>query len=183
MQKNSRVRAFVKLGFWTVATALVFAFAIYTYSSGQMASMYFHKAKANGYAINERSFANATVENPVALKVENVSEITGPQAVPVKQGDVLPKNATGVIDEGVVKEARRVALENGQLKVMIPTEVVSSKGLTTIETFRLKNIETNPAGGVWNLLVVMSMGLCLGLLAESFTDVLGIKVSKASHAH
>lgn len=183
MEKNSRARALIKLAFWAIATAVVFGFAIYTYTSGQMASMYFHKAKADGYAINERTFADATVEKPITLKVETVSEITGPQAIPVKRGDVLPRNATGVIETSVVQEGRRVALENGNLKVMIPTEVVTSKGFSTKETFRHKNIETNPISGVWNLLVVLGMGLCLGVLAESFTDVLGIKVSKAAHAH
>lgn len=176
-------RPIIKLVFWTLATAAIFAFAIQAYVNGDMARLYFHKAKADGYAINDKLIAHGTVEKPVILKVEQSDSITGLQAIPVKKGDLLPENATGVIDSKVVAEGRRVALEGDTLKVMIPWELTSSKGFTTKETFRHKNVETNPMGGVWNLTVVLTMGLCLGLLAESITDVLGIKVSKSAHAH
>jgi len=183
MSKGSALRRYVKLLFWIVATAAIFGFAIQTFVTGQLTGMYFYKAKVDGYAIDDKTFANATPENPVILKVESVSEITGPQAVPVKAGDLLPKNTNGVISTSVVKEGKRVALENDTLKVMLPNQATDAKGSTTKDTFHAKNVETNPISGIWNLIVVVLMGLCLGLLAESVTDVLGIKVTASAHGH
>ncbi|MHB1416642.1 MAG: hypothetical protein ACYC1C_15450 [Chloroflexota bacterium] len=183
MHKNERTRNLIKLAFWSLATAIVFGYAINTFVGGGLTGMYFYKAKADGYAIHYGTVENATPAQPVLLTVTDSSVVEGNQAVPVKKGDLLPANTSSVISQAEVEDGRRVKLEDGQLAVLIPWEVTTSHGVASKESLRNKNIETDPMGGVWNLVMVMLMGLCLGLLGESVTDVMGIKVKKTAHAH
>ena len=101
--------------------------------------------------------------------------------MPVKKGDLLPANATGIIDKKSVEEGKRVALDGNTLKVMIPSQIKVSKGFKFRDTFMHKGVETDPWGGVWAVFFVLALGLCLGCMAEGFTDMLGMKLEKIKH--
>ena len=56
-----------------------------------------------------------------------------------------------------------------------------AKGFKFKDTFKHKGVETWPWSGVWNVLIVALLGLSLGLMAEGFTDMLGLKLEKIQH--
>lgn len=174
-------RGMIKFGFWAIAAAIVAGYAIQAYTSGLMVHWYYYQAMEDGYAINHKDLMDATVEKPLYLKVVDKNEIMGLEAVRVKKGDVLPQNATGVISQDIVESGRRVALEGDQLKVMIPWEIKESKGVKYKDTFAHKSVQTNPLSGVWNLVMVVLLGVTLGFLAEAFTDMFGVKFRKPAH--
>ena len=92
-------------------------------------------------------------------------------------------NTNGIIDEKTVKEGKRVALDGSTLKVMVPSQIKESKGFKYKDTFKHKGIRTNPWSGAWNVAMVLCLGLALGLVAEGFTDLLGMKIEKIQHGH
>jgi hypothetical protein len=175
------MRAATKFIFWALATVLVFAYAIHFYRSGKMVSWYYYKAKADGFAVNTRAFSDATVEHPAVLAVGEFSSLDGLKATPVKKGDRLPTGATGVIDLKTVGESKRVRLDGGRLMILIPWQFKEAKGFKYKDSFTHKNIATNPLSGVWNLVMVGLIGLCLGYLAEGFTDFIGLEFKKIDH--
>jgi hypothetical protein len=59
--------------------------------------------------------------------------------------------------------------------------VKESKGFKFKDTFKHKGIETWPWVGVWNVLIVALLGVSLGLMAEGFTDMLGLRLEKIRH--
>ena len=181
MKEVSRRRGLIKFLFWSVATVVVFTYAISTYRSGQMVHWYYFKAKADGYAVSPKLFADATPQNPATLAVGAFEDVHGLRAVPVKRGDVLPLGAMGVIDLATVDEGKRVKLERDSLVVMIPWQLKEAKGFMFRDEFTHKNVQTNPISGVWNVVMIGLIGVCLGYLAEGFTDLLGLKFEKIDH--
>jgi hypothetical protein len=182
MHTQFRGRALIKFLFWAVSTVLVFAYAINTYRSGQLVRWYYFQAKADGYAINSHAFEQATRENPVSLAVGEFADVTGQRAVRVTRGSRLPEGTNGVIDLATVDTGDRVRLDRGQLVVTVPWQIKEAKGFKFRDGFTHKNIRTNPWAGLWNLVMVGLVGLCLGFLAEGFTDVLGLKFQKIDHS-
>ena len=182
MHTQFRGRALIKFLFWAVSTVLVFAYAINTYRSGQLVRWYYFQAKADGYAINSHAFEQATRENPVSLAVGEFADVTGQRAVRVTRGSRLPEGTNGVIDLATVDTGDRVRLDRGQLVVTVPWQIKEAKGFKFRDGFTHKNIRTNPWAGLWNLVMVGLVGLCLGFLAEGFTDVLGFKFQKIDHS-
>lgn len=178
---RDRVRAAIKFLFWVMATVLVFSYCIRFYRSGTMVHWYYYKAKADGFAVNTKTFKDASPEMPAVLAIGDFRVLDGLKATRVKNGDVLPAEATGVIDLKTVEEAKRVQLVGSQLKVLIPWQFKEAKGFKYKDSFTHKNIRTNPLSGVWNLVMVGLIGLCLGYLAEGFTDLIGLKFQKIDH--
>jgi hypothetical protein len=76
----------------------------------------------------------------------------------------------------------RARIVGNQLLVLVPWQVRESNGFTFWEGFTHKNVGTNPYSGVWNLVMVLAMGLSLGLMAEGFTDLLGVRLRKSDHS-
>jgi hypothetical protein len=182
MGLSFRRRALIKFVFWALSTAVVFGYAISTYRSGQMVHWYYFKAKADGYALNTRLVARATPQKPATLAVGTFEDVKGLRAVPVKRGDVLPEGATGVIDLATITEGRRARISGSSLIVMIPWQLVESKGFMYRDEFTRQNVQTNPRSGVWNVLMIVAMGLSLGYLAEGFTELLGLRLKKIDHS-
>lgn len=181
MENNGRMRGTIKFLFWAAAAAGVFWYAIGFYRSGKMVHWYYYQAKADGYAVNARAFMDATPEKPALLEIGDFGTLDGLQAKLVKKGEILPSNTTGVIALDLVEQGRRVALDGGRLKVSVPWEWHEKKGFRYKDSFTHKNVKTNPLSGVWNLVMVGLIGLCLGYLAEGFTDMLGWKFKKIDH--
>lgn len=182
MVGHERTRAVIKFLFWGVAACLVFAYAIHTYRSGKMVHWYYFQAKADGFAVNARAFMDATPDHPAYVEIGDFPVLDGLKARAVKAGDILPRGATGVISEEMLKEGRRVSLEGNRLKVSVPWEMKEKKGFKYKDSFTHKNIRTNPWSGLWNIVMVGLVGLCLGYLAEGFTDMLGLKFKKIDHS-
>jgi hypothetical protein len=181
MGLSFRRRASIKFAFWALVTVVVFTYAISTYRSGQMVHWYYFKAKADGYALNTRLVSDATPQNPATLAIGNFEDVSGLRAVAVRNGDVLPEGATGVIDLATIAEGRRARLSGSSLIVMIPWQLVESKGFMYRDEFTHQNVQTNPQSGVWNVLMIGAMGLSLGYLAEGFTELLGLRLKKIDH--
>jgi hypothetical protein len=116
------------------------------------------------------------------LTVGDFQALDGLQARAVKKGDVLPEGATGVISLETLQEGRRAILEEGRLAVKVPWELKQAKGFKYKDTFTHKNIKTNPLSGLWNIVMVGLIGVCLGYMAEGFTDMLGLKFKKIDHS-
>jgi hypothetical protein len=182
METQSRGRALIKFLFWMVATVLTFSYTINTYRSGQLVRWYYFQAKADGYAINAKAFEQATRERPVSLAVGDFPDVRGLRAARVTKGSRLPEGTNGVIDLATVDAGDRVRLDGGQLVVTVPWQIKEAKGFKFRDGFTHKNIRTNPWAGLWNLVMVGLVGLCLGFLAEGFTDVLGLKFEKIDHS-
>ena len=181
MAAGTRVRAAIKFGFWTLASAGVLGVIVHSFMSGQMESWYYHRAAGNGYAVNADSFQGASAERPASLEIVQTGAIRGLQAVPVKAGDRLPQWANGVIPLKVVEAGRRVALADGRLEVRIPWEIKTAKGFKYKDTFKHKGIETYPWSAVWNVVMTLLLGVSLGYMAEGFTDLLGLKFKRLQH--
>lgn len=173
----------IKFVFWTAVSVGLFYYAFHSYNTGQMVSWYYYKAKTDGYAVHSAYFKTATKENPAMLQIGKFDTIEGLQAVEVKKGDRLPVNADGVIDKKVIKEEKRAKLEGEMIKVMVASEIKDAKGFKYRDTFKHKGVETNPWSGAWNVMMVLAIGLALGLMAEGFTDIMGLKLTKIVHDH
>jgi hypothetical protein len=178
---NVRRRGIVKFVFWTVVAAVVMSLTVRSYVSGQMAEWFYYRAAVDGYAVNADSFKNATRSNPVTLQVATGTEIKGLVAVRVEKGDRLPRNTNGVIADQTIAKGRRAVLTGSTLEVLIPWEMKDAKGFKFKDTFKHKGVQTWPWSGVWNVLIVAMLGLSLGLMAEGFTDMLGLKLEKIQH--
>ncbi|NSW84826.1 MAG: hypothetical protein HPY84_00730 [Syntrophobacteraceae bacterium] len=181
MSADQKKKGAVKFIFWTIISFGILVYAWHSYSSGQMVAWYYYQASVDGYAINAFSFKEATKENPAVLQVGAFEQIVNLQAVPVKAGDRLPINATGIISTKDLKEGKRVKLEGDTIKVMVPTEVKEAKGFKYKDTYKHKGIKTNPWSGAWNVGIVFALGIALGYMAEGFTDLFGLKLKKIEH--
>jgi len=148
-----------------------------------MTSWYYYKAKTDGYAVHSAYFKTANKENPAMLQIGKFETIEGLQAVEVKKGDRLPVNTDGIIDLKVLKEEKRAKLEGEMIKVMVPIQIKEAKGFKYKDSFKHKGVQTNPWSGAWNVVMVLSIGLALGLMAEGFTDIMGLKLTKIVHDH
>ena len=81
----------------------------------------------------------------------------------------------------ILKEGKRATLEGNHVKVTVPWEIQQAKGFKFKDTFKHKGIETDPWAAVWNVFMVLALGLSLGFMAEGFTDLLGWKIKKIEH--
>lgn len=174
-------RGVVKFVFWALIAGTVMTLTVRSYMSGQMAEWFYHRAAVKGYAVNANLFKDASKSKPAILQVVTGQEITGLVAIRVGKGDRLPRNTNGVISEETVAKGRRAVLSGSTLQVLIPWETKDAKGFKFKDTFKHKGVETWPWAGVWNVIIVALLGLSLGLMAEGFTDMLGIKIEKIRH--
>jgi len=181
MAENHTARGAIKFIVWSILSLALIYYCWWSYSSGQMVSWYYYKAKTDGYAIHASYFKDATKEKPAVIEIVPAQDITGLQAVLVKKGERLPKGCNGIISKKDIEEGKRVKLEGNTIKVLQPIQIKEAKGFKYRDTYTHKGIETNPWSGVWNLAMVIAMGLCLGLMAEGFTDMVGIKITKIKH--
>ena len=177
-------KASVKMLFWLVVTAGLISYMVYSYESGQMVRWYYYTASENGYAIDANTFANATPKNPSQLTIVTSNEIKGLQAVPVRKGDRLPEKTNGVITPADLKSGKRVSMDaaTNTIRVMVPAQIKESKGFKYKDTFKHKGVRTNPWSAVWNVGMVVLLGLALGMFAEGVTDFMGMKIEKIDHA-
>jgi hypothetical protein len=174
-------RGIVKFVFWTVVAVTVGVLTVRSYFSGQMAEWFYHQAAEDGYAINADMFRDATQAAPAHLQIVTRAEIDGLVAIRVKKGDRLPRNTNGVISDKIIAKGKRAVVSGGMLEVRVPWEIQQSKGFKFKDTFKHKGVETWPWAAVWNVVIVFTLGLSLGLMAEGFTDMLGIKLEKIQH--
>jgi hypothetical protein len=176
-----KTKGAMKFVFWSAVSLALFYYAFHSYSTGQMVSWYYYKSKTDGYAVHSAYFKNATKENPAILQIGKFDTIEGLQAVPVKKGDRLPVNSDGVIDQKVLKDGKRAKVEGETIRVTVGSEVKDAKGFKYKDTFKHKGVQTNPWSGAWNVVMVLAIGLALGLMAEGFTDIMGLKLEKGHH--
>lgn len=181
MAEVSRGRGVAKFVFWMVIAVGLFYYAAHSYYSGQMVSWYYYRAAEDGYAINAEMFKEASKEKPALLEIGSFATISGLHAVSVKKGDRLPANVNGIITKKVLKEGKRAKLEGKYIKVTVPIEIKDAKGFKFKDSFKHKGIKTNPWSGVWNVAIVLFLGISLGLMAEGFTDMIGYKLEKIEH--
>jgi hypothetical protein len=180
---STRKRGIVKFTFWAIIAACVTIGTVRSYTSGQMVAWFYHRAAESGYAINVNTFKQASKDNPASLRIVGAAEIDGPVAVRVRKGDLLPRNANGVISDQTLAKGKRALVTGSVLKVLVPWEIKEAKGFKFKDSFQHKGIETWPWSGVWNVLIVLLLGISLGLMAEGFTDMLGIRIEKIQHHH
>ncbi|MEW6666245.1 MAG: hypothetical protein AB1512_13630 [Thermodesulfobacteriota bacterium] len=183
MAEVNRGKAAFKFCFWLAVSIGLFAYVVYTYNSGQMIQWYYYTASLDGYAVDANRSMHATREKPVLLSIQKQDVVDGPVAIPVSKGDRLPRNANGVISLAEVKAGKRAAVEGEKVKVTVPWQIKETKGFKFKDTFKHKGVKANPWAGAWNVLVVLCLGLSLGLLAEGFTDIMGLKIGKIQHGH
>jgi hypothetical protein len=181
MDGRTRTRAVIKFLFWTAVAATLIGVVARSHTSGQMAAWFYYSAAGDGYAVNADAFMDATRERPAVLQVGSWARIGGLQAVPVRKGDRLPANANGVILKKVVEEGTRARREGDTVVVTVPWRIDDSKGFKFKDTFKHKGIKTYPWAAVWNVAITLGLGLSLGLMAEGFTDLLGVKLQKIRH--
>jgi hypothetical protein len=181
MADSFRARGTIKFLVWTAISAAICVYFWAQYFNGTLMKQYYYKTKTSGWAVHAQTFKDADKDKPATLQIGPFAKIEGLQAVPVKKGDFLPTNATGVIDEKTVKEGKRVALDGNTLKVMVPTQIKDSKGFKYKDTFMHKGVETDPWGGAWAVGFILILGFSLGSMAEGFTDMIGMKISKIKH--
>jgi len=179
--ETHKKRGAIKFVFWTAVSLFMIWFVASSYTTGQMARWFYYQTDMDGYAVNTKTFKNASKEKPAILEVTQAKEINGPVAILVKKSDRLPENANGVISMKILGEGKRAKLEGNAIKVMVPWQVKEVKGFKYKDTFIHKGVVTNPWSGVWNVAVVIALGLTLGLMAEGFTDFLGWKIKKIDH--
>ena len=181
MTGPSRIRATIKFLFWTAVACVFITVVARSHLSGQMKAWYYYTASEDGYAINANTFKNATKDKPAVLEIGQFARIEGLQAVLVKKGDRLPADANGIITADVLKQGRRATIQGNQISVTVPFQIREASGFKFKEGFMHKGIRTNPWSSLWNLGMVLGLGLSLGFMAEGFTDVLGIKLEKIRH--
>jgi len=183
MAELHRGKAAFKFCFWLAASVGLFVYIIHSYTSGQMIQWYYYTASLDGYAVDANLSMNATKDKPLVLNIAKQDEVKGLVAIPVAKGDRLPKNTNGVISLAEIKSGKRVTLEGQTIKVTVPWQIKEAKGFKYKDTFKHKGIRTNPWSGAWNVAMVLCLGLALGLVAEGFTDLLGMKIEKIQHGH
>jgi hypothetical protein len=183
MAEVKRGKAAFKFCFWLVASVALFGYIIYTYNSGQMIQWYYYTASLDGYAIDANQSMNATKDKPAVLSIRKQDQVDGLVAIPVSKGDRLPKSANGVISLAEVKSGKRAVVQGETIKVTVPWQIKEAKGFKFKDTFKHKGIRTNPWAGLWNVAMVLTLGLSLGLVAEGFTDLMGYKIEKIQHGH
>ncbi len=183
MAQADRTKSTVKMLFWLLVSGGLVFYMVHTYRSGQMIHWYYYTASVDGYAVNARAFIDATPERPARLAIVPAAVIDGLQAVPVQAGGRLPRGANGVIAMRELEAGRRVALDSAAntISVMVPSEIKEQKGFKYKDTYKHKGIRTNPWAGLWNVAIVLGLGLSLGLLAEGITDFCGLKIEKLDH--
>jgi hypothetical protein len=181
MAMEHRRKGAIKFIFWGACAIGLFYYAFHTYNTGQMVAWYYYKANTEGYAVNADTFKNANKEKPALLTIGPFEKIEGLQAVPVKKGDRLPINANGIITSEQIKKGERATLEDKFVKVTVPSKIREAKGFKYKDTFKHKGVQTNPWAAVWNVALILVLGFCLGLLAEGFTDMFGLKLEKIDH--
>ncbi len=181
MEAPSKGRAWLKFFFWTAAAAAVLGVVVQSLRSGQMASWYYYTSSVNGYAVNADTFNTASKQQPARLTIGDFSSLEGLQAARVTKGERLPRNATGVISDAILKDGKRAALQGDTIEVRVPWEIKTAKGFKFKDTFKHKGIRTFPWAAVWNVGIIFALGLCLGYMAEGFTDILGIRLHKIRH--
>lgn len=183
MAEVSKGKGAFKFIFWTAAAVAISWYLWASYNSGMIVNWYYYKAAKDGYAVNADKFKDATKDNPALLQIGEFKQLDGLVAVAVKKGDLLPIHANGVIDKEEITSEKRVKLEGETIKVTVPWQVKESKGFKYKDTFKHKGIETNPWSGAWNVMIVLALGFTLGLMAEGFTDMMGLKLEKLDHHH
>lgn len=181
MAGMSRKRAAIKLGFWMLVAAALIGVIVQAFVSGKMAAWYYYRAAGDGFAVNADTFRDATAAAPAVLTIGRFTTIDGPVAVPVQKGDRLPANANGIILTEVIAKGKRAALDGETVRVTVPWEIQQAKGFKFKDTFKHKGVRTWPWAAVWNVVIVFVLGLSLGLMAEGFTDMLGIRLEKIQH--
>jgi hypothetical protein len=174
-------RAAIKFSFWLIVAIISITYVVQSHYSGKLAAWYYYEASEDGFAINADSFAGASKTAPAQLTIVKAGTINGLTAVPVKKGDRMPLLANGVISKKVLKEGKRATVIGDTLTVVEPWEIGESKGFKFKDTFKHKGVETYPLAAVWNVLMVMVLGLSLGYMAEGLTDLMGIKLEKIRH--
>ena len=179
----AKTKGAIKFVFWLAVSVGLFYYAFHSYNTGQMVSWYYYKAKTDGYAVHSATFKTATKENPAMLQIGKFDTIEGLQAVEVKKGDRLPVNADGIINTKVLAEGKQAVLEGEMIKVMVPIKIKEAKGFKYKDSFKHKGVQTNPWSGAWNVAMILFIGLSLGLMAEGFTDIMGLKLTKIVHDH
>jgi len=141
------------------------------------------------------NFWDATRENPATLKIVKVDKIATPQeikerklpfeaglaAIPVKKGDVLPKGANGVIEMRYIKEQKRLKVEGDVMTVWEPWKWREAKGIMFKDSFKHKAIEPFFWSAFYFPGFMLLIGVSLGLMAEGFTSMMGMKVKKIEH--
>jgi hypothetical protein len=181
MSRPARLGATLKLATWSAVALGLCGYAVQAHRSGQLAAWFYYAAAADGYAVDADTFASATRERPVFLEIGRFDSLDGPRAAAVKKGERLPRGANGVIGTKILAEGKRASLEAGRIKVTVPWEIQQAKGFKFKDTFKHKGIATYPWAAVWNVVMVIAIGLALGLMAEGFTDLLGVKLEKIDH--
>jgi hypothetical protein len=181
MADNQKSRGAIKFVVWAALAVALCVYALYAHESGKIDQMYYYSTKTDGYAVNTNEFFTASKEKPALLKIGPADEIKGLMAVAVKKGDRLPKGANGVIEKKVVEEGKRAKVDGDKLVVTVPWQIKETKGFKYKDTFIHKGVKTDPWSGVWNVLMTIGIGLCLGFMAEGFTDMLGWKIKKIEH--
>jgi hypothetical protein len=176
-------KAAFKFCFWLAVSVALFGYIIHTYNSGQMIQWYYYTASLDGYAIDANRSMSATRESPAVLSIKKQDTVDGLVAIPVAKGDRLPRNANGVISQAEVKSGKRVVVEGQTVKLMLPWQIKETKGFKFKDTFKHKGVKTNPWAGIWNVAMVLALGISLGLFAEGFTDLAGWKIGKIEHGH
>jgi hypothetical protein len=177
----SKNRARIKFVFWTVLSVIFVGIAVRSHLTGQMASWYYHTAGLDGYAVNAKAFMHATATSPAFLDIGTFTQLDGLQAVRVKKGDRLPANANGIISQDVLKAGKRASVVGNRIAVTIPWQMQEAKGFKYKDSFMHKGIHTNPWAALWNVVMVIAIGLSLGFMAEGLTDAFGVKFEKISH--
>lgn len=182
---QSRGRAAVKFVFWTTLALGLGVYVVHHHRTGKLASWFYHTAAEDGYAVNADSFKDASASAPAYLKVVRQDRIEGLVAVAVKKGERLPANTNGVIATRVLEQGKRAALVSDaagqQIRMMVPWKIETAKGFKFKDTFKHKGIKTYPWAAVWNVVIVILIGLALGFMAEGLTDLLGIRLEKIRH--
>ncbi len=181
MAEASKTRGAIKFIVWgAIAVAISVMFWV-EYYNGTLVSWYYYRAAGDGWAVNAATFVKASKDKPAILEIGTFQKIEGLQAVPVKKGDRLPTNTTGIIGKKIVEEGKRVTLEGNTLKVTVPTQIKEAKGFKYKDTFMHKGLQTYAWGGAYSVAFILFLGLCLGLMAEGFTDMCGLKLEKIKH--
>ncbi len=180
-EARGRGRAAVKFLFWTAGAIGLAIYIVQTHRAGKLAAWFYYSAGSDGYAVNADTIKNATKDAPLYLTIASVDRLDGLVAVKVKKGDRLPANATGVIATKILKAGKRAVVEGDRIKMMVPWEIAMAKGFKFKDTFKHKGIETYHWAAVWNVAMVILLGLCLGFMAAGFTDLLGMKLEKIRH--
>ncbi len=181
MTGPSRIRATIKFVFWTAVACVLITTVVWSYLSGQMATWYYYRASEEGYAINSSTFRDATKDKPAVLQIGPFKRIEGLQAVPVKKGDRLPENANGVISADVLQRGRRATIQGNLISVTVPFQIQEKSGFKFKDGFTHKGIRTYPWAALWNVGMVLGLGLSLGFMAEGLTDLLGIRIERIRH--